>query len=266
MDMETLCSEIQLPQVIFEEITGFLQAYEWKRLEPLAVGMTDPDQAEQSYKALADILGCSHTGILACQLTAAVRVHSRYRAMGIPDEIYFGTMACFSRFLGETHRRTGKWHYDRGFWSYRQTSMMLFRIGELEYELCREPLAVSLHIPSDARFTPEAVNTSLEAARAFLARYYPRWAQAPFVCHSWLLSPELGKLLPDASNIRSFQRRFAVREVQPEDDGFFQWLFETSPNTPVEELKEDTTLRRSAKSLLLAGGHIGSAAGVMTEI
>lgn len=263
MDMETLCAGIQLPQDVFWCVSAFLNACDWKRMEAHVMALTVPESADQAYKTLLEILGDDDMGMLACQLQAAVMVHSRYQDMGIPDEIYYATMACFTRFLEETRRRTGKWYYDRAFWSYRQTSMVIYRIGELEYELCLEKKAVSVHIPTDACFTPEAVDTSLLQAKDFLKRFHPEYAGYSFICHSWLLSPELGKLLKETSNILSFQRRFSIQSVQPEEREFIQWLYEAEETTPVQALPEDTSLRRSVKELLLRGGNIGAARGVM---
>ena len=265
MDMNTLCAGIRLPQEVFQRVKLFLENCDWNVLDSYVQAMTVPESAERSYKALWTLLGEDDMGMLACQLSAAVKVHERYREIGISDDIYYTTMACFARFLEETKRITGKWCYDRAFWSHRQTSMRIFRIAELEYELCCEKQAVSVHIPTDARFTPEAVDASLEAARNFLAKYFPQCAEYSFICHSWLLSPELARFLLEGSNILSFQRRFEIQSVQPEEKDFFQWLFEATKDTPVEMLPENSSLQRSVKRLLLEGGNIGAARGVMME-
>lgn len=263
MKLDTLCAGIGLPQEVFLRVNGFLSNCDRQKLDPYIQAMTDRETAQQAYRDLHDLLGEADMAMLACQLEAAVRTHSRYRGMGISDEIYISTMKCFPRFLEETRRMTGQYRYDRAWWSYRQTSMALFRIGQLEYEICRDRKVISLHIPSDACFAPDAVEESVASAKAFLAKYYSGCAGYPIVCHSWLISPELEKLLPERSNIRSFQRRFQILSVQPEEKDFFQWLFETSEDTPLEKLPEDTSLRRKAKTLLLGGGNIGAARGVM---
>ncbi len=266
VDMETLCREIQLPEAVFRRVTEFLQNCDWKGLEPSVEAMTDPDMAERAYQNLRERLGDGDMGMLACQLSAAVRTYARYRDMGIPDSIYYATMACFSRFLKETKAMTGVWQYDRAFWSYRQTSMVIYRIGELEYELCREPKRISVHIPSDAKFTPEHVDTSLMEAKLFLKRFHPEYQDVPYLCDSWLLSPELGKLLPETSNILQFQRRFRIQAVEVQGREFIQWLFAAGGDVPVETLPEDTSLRRSVKALLLRGGNIGAARGILKEL
>lgn len=74
-------------------------------------------------------------------------------------------MKCFSRFVLENYKWTGKWSFDRDFWVLRQLSLSLFRIGELEFETCsiddniakkingnKNEKVIYVHIPSDVNF------------------------------------------------------------------------------------------------------------------
>ena len=230
----------------------------------LALGLTDPSTALSSYKELVASLGEEDDqGMLACQLWAATKVRGLYRDKGIDDGIFLDTMKCFPRFLGETLRRTGAYRYDRAWWSYRQLSMVLFRLGQLEYEILSEHKVISVHIPSDSLLEPELVDASVEQARAFFKTYYPECAEYPMWCESWLLSPELKKLLPENSRILSFQQRFRIEKVIEDAPDHFEWLFATSADTPLSQLRENTSLQRSAKGHLLAGGKIGVAEGFL---
>ena len=107
------------------------------------------------------------------------------------------------------------------------------------------------------------MDASLAAARELLAKVYPDYAGAEYVCDSWLLSPELGKLLPAGSNIASFQNRFRITKVEPDARDYLGWLFRVKEDTPAEDLPETTSLQRSVKKLVLSGGSIGVAWGVM---
>ncbi len=73
---------------------------------------------------------------LAAALAGACRTRRAYRERNIPDEIFLNTMGCFRRFLMETHEMSGRWAFDRGFWTWRQTGCLLFRLGTLEFEYC----------------------------------------------------------------------------------------------------------------------------------
>ena len=203
--------------------------------------------------------------MLYCQLECARRTYSKYQEKNIPDKIYIDTMKCFSRFIKECKKKNGRAYFDRGWWTYRQLSMVLFRIGELEYQLetCGKEKMVAIHIPSDADFYKDAVDCSLKLAKDFFERYYPEYAEAKYICDSWLLSPALKELLPEKSNIREFQKRFELVEEHKEDREFVEWLFQVLVDTCYEKLPEKTRLQKNVKKYLLSGGKIGSAYGVM---
>lgn len=259
MTPETLYNKIGLPASVQERIAGRTQSIP----EEMIMMLTDFDRAEEGYNALAKVIGTDDMTMLACHLKAAAVCCDRMMERGVPEQVMVETMKCFSRFLSETLFMTGQEKFDREWWTWRQTSGRLMRIGELEYELVPEQKVVSLHIPSDAVFTPENVDASLAAARALLDQVYPDWTGVDYVCSSWLMSPELAKLLKEDSNILSFQRRFDINHVAPDNRDFIGWLFRVEGNTPVEDLPENSSLQRSVKQLLLSGGNIGEAGGVL---
>lgn len=61
--------------------------------------------------------------------------------------------------------------------------------GNVLNEMCRfrGKKAISIHIPSDADFTPEKVQESLKKAGEFWEKIYPDFADAEYFCESWLL-------------------------------------------------------------------------------
>ncbi len=205
--------------------------------------------------------------MLFCHLESARRVYEKYRSLGISERIYIDTMKCFPRFMDECQARNGSRYFERSFWTYRQTSMRLFRIGALEYEMVREKgdgaLDIHVHIPSDADLGEPSVDASLKEAEEFFRRYYPAYDGVDYVCHSWLLSPALGRLLPEGSHILAFQRRFDVSRVDEDDESYFRWLFQSTEDTPLSALPERTRLQRAAKAFLMDGGKIGAGYGRM---
>ena len=208
---------------------------------------------------------------LATQMMQAVENRESGPWAGLPEDVFIDTMKAFTRFVSEHRRSTGRDGFDRGFWTTRQVGARLFRIGELEYELCEDESGpyMSLHIPSDARLEPDALNASADRARAFLAEHFLDWAQAPMRCDSWLLSPRLAKLLGEDSRIRRFAAAFDLTEEDPDDRGYLEWVFALTGaqarQADADALPEDTALRRGAKAMLRRGEHIGSAAGVLAR-
>ena len=269
MELKELCKGIQLPEKacgrVFEEYERVNLAEMDRQLNSLMERKT----AEKAYHHLVNCLGkdSDNMKMLMCQLVCACRDYDRYKELGISDEVYFDTMRCFTRFLGERRMRTGEILFDRGWWTYRQVSMVLFRIGELEYELTNfeGKDAVSIHIPSDAAFVPENVEVSLRLAADFIQRVYPEYAQAEYFCESWLLSPRLAELVKETSNIRKFQKLFIIKKDMPEDTEYMEWMFGKEPGTSLEELPENTSLQIKTKELMKNGGNRGAGVGILTK-
>ncbi len=269
MELKELCKGIQLPEEacgrVFEEYERVNLAEMDRQLNSLMESKT----AEKAYHHLVNCLGkdSDNMKMLMCQLVCACRDYDRYKELGISDEIYFDTMRCFTRFLGERRMRTREILFDRGWWTYRQVSMVLFRIGELEYELTNfeGKDAISIHIPSDAAFVPENVEVSLRLAADFIQRVYPEYAQAEYFCESWLLSPRLAELVKETSNIRKFQKLFIIKKDMPEDTEYMEWMFGKEPGTSLEELPENTSLQIKTKELMKKGRNIGAGVGILTK-
>ena len=79
-------------------------------------------------------------------------------------------------------------------------------------------------------------------------------------CCSWLLAPALEKLLPPASKILRFQKRFRIIKTDEEASDFTFWVFRTKGKNP-QDFPENTTLQKNMKAYLLCGGKVGEALG-----
>ena len=224
------------------------------------------ETAKEAYQELKMRLGEDEGNLkmLYCQLECARRTYENYQKMNISEKIFADTMKCYSRFIDECQEKNGWMFCDRAWWTYRQLSMQIFRIGDLEYQFLKhgDEDAMAVHIPSDAIFTREAVDESLRLAGEFFATYYPDYKYTKYTCDSWLLSQELKKFLPEDSKILDFQRRFEILEEHKDKMEFIEWLFQRLEDTDYSELPEKTSLQRKVKESLLQGGKIGEAYGV----
>lgn len=233
-----------------------------KKHDLIAIQNQMPSLSIRDYYALQDREGAD--AILCAALCAALDTWQVYQDKGMDEGIFWDTMGMFRRFMGETQVRFGKRFFDRGWWTWRILEPRLFRLGSLEYELLdrQGEKSISLHIPSDADMTPEAVDASFSQAESFFHCHYPQWDNAPWRCHSWLLSPRLLPFLKEGSHIRAFQSRF-VPDGTDDEESCLQWLFAAKPDAPLESLREDTSLQRSVKQHLLSGGVIGQGYGTV---
>lgn len=203
---------------------------------------------------------------LTVSLNCALETWDEYRKLGLSEEIFAATMGCFSRFVGEHMESFGTYGFDRQWWTVRQLSCRLFRIGELEYELAEQngERIIALHIPSDAKLRDEALRASYDSAKVLIPAVFPDWAEKPMVCHSWLLSPALKEVLPENSRILRFQRSFRITPTGQETDDYRTWVYKCS-KLPLEQLQEDTTLQRNLKRYLMAGGKFPDARGILID-
>ena len=89
-------------------------------------------------------------------------------------------------------------------------------VGRLQGEWMDER-TVGLHIPESGPLDDAAVEASLERLRTEWPGWFgsrPERAE----CASWLLDPQLARMLPPTSNIVRFQRRFTLVDGGSVDD------------------------------------------------
>lgn len=268
MDLANLCSRIELPPEMAEKVLAFGQEFDFCQVASLIRGFDRRETMDESLKKLQAYLGedTDHSKILACELMECVWSFDTYKKRNISEEIYIATMKGFSRMLRETYDATGKWCFDRQWWTIRQAGCHLFRVGELEYETIPSNggWIVSIHIPSDARFSPEDVDRSLSAAEGFFAAHFPEMEILEYRCSSWLLDPQLRTMLRAGSHILSFQDRFTIQNVGTPGDDFLLWVYRTfSPD--IQALPENTSLQRNLKRHLLSGGKVYSVTGILNR-
>ncbi|MCQ4021767.1 MULTISPECIES: acyltransferase domain-containing protein [unclassified Ruminococcus] len=268
MDILTLCNEINLQPEIKIRVLNFADNFNFDTVDKQLKDFLTYEKMSEALIELQTILNPDEDNIkiLACMLEASVDIYDIYNEKGIGDEIYFATMKCYTRFIDETYKMTGRVYFDRYWWTTRQASCHLFRIGALEYEMKHtdEKVVIGLHIPSDADFSPSAIDKSLTSAKKFFSEHYPELADCEYRCHSWLFDSQLKGMLSENSNIISFQNRFEIFDEGEADTGFIEWLYNTK-STDYHSLPENTSLQRNMKNHILSGGAIRNAYGRLKQ-
>ncbi len=266
ISIEELCERIELQSEIKKEVMFFCNGFDFSTLNPYLQMLKQRETEAEARRILKQLFGNDDRQIkmLSCMLFCAAEIYKWYQKKGISEEIYTDTMKCFTRFIEECKAITGVYAFDREWWTSRQISGRLFRIGALEYEMkfLDNCPVVSLHIPSDALFTEESCNRSISMAKIFFETYFTSFAQANYICHSWLLAPELKELLGEDSNILKFQRRFDIQKVDYNSYEYIEWIYKVR-SCAVEDLPEKTSLQRNMKQYLLHSNRIGTALGIM---
>ena len=121
---------------------------------------------------------------------------------------------------------------------------------------------ISVHIPAKADITEETCRKNNKTALEFFARYYPEYSIKAFMCHSWLMDPQLSELLRPDSNILGFQKFFApTLHTSSSGDEAIYFVFGKCPKN-LDELPETTTLTRSLKKRYLENNPVYAHLGI----
>ncbi len=133
-------------------------------------------------------------------------------------------------------------------------------LDKAQWKLClsQEDLVPRIHIPPDGSFDRQIIEDSYQRAREIFGRCYPDYPYKAFFCHTWLLSPQLRRLLKPGSNILTFQEKFIPIPCQSGGNVCFSFLFGMTPQIPEDlgTLPENTSLQRAVKKLYLDGGYL----------
>jgi len=192
---------------------------------------------------------------------------------GIPESVFWDSMTDVGIWSRDYFSKTGLPGIGEPQWVAKSLKLEVIRLGRLQFEagyLDQEiqdgqsiyPVGTPIlhvHIPAEERLQYESVLESLNRAKEFF-RIHFAFDPALMHCHSWLLSPELKKLLPSESNIVKFQSLFCVYQT---DDGrqAEERVFVKICQNP-SAYPECTILQKRMKAHLLKGHAIGMGSGV----
>jgi hypothetical protein len=200
-----------------------------------------------------------------------VDAYEEYRIRGISDEIYYDTFSDIQIWCSTCKRDFDEYGIEEYNWLQEHVQLRLFRLGRLQFQpiafdrdlevdgrkIAKHQIVLNVHIPSGEPLTPLSVEKSFVLARAFF-----RGASPVYVCHSWLLYPELSEVLSTDSNILQFQKQFYIYEVDEQSKEAEQRIFNKVSADP-SSYEAQSSLQRSAKAYLEAGHKLGSGYGIM---
>ncbi len=205
----------------------------------------------------------------------------RYKERGIPEDIYWDTMADLRFKLLECMECKGVPGSFVAGWFNGFFELTRFAYGRFQYEMTEfgrdesfttksgitikkgDPL-VNFHIPSSGISLTDDVR--LDSYKRAFEHYKDRFGGGPvlFVCGSWLLFPKHREFLPSNSNILRFMDDFELISWAEKDGFSNDWrVFGRYSDLPYAELPEDTSLRKAYKHWLCSGKKTGDGYGVI---
>lgn len=259
-----IARKIQLPDGIFEAVY---------RAQPLEIplDLENPQKTLEALEAFAE----QENGlrILRFYLDWAVKLKEQYDAVGIPEQVFWDGMRDITIWAEDYHDKHGVPGFAEWGWVATTLSLKVFRLGRLQFEPMQLDTAIvcdghtypegtmvlNVHIPAGQPLDIAEVRAAMDYAPKFFKMHFQKTCTL-FICHSWLLSPQLKELLQEDSRILQFQNLFSVYEVDQErqaEERVFGFLTDDPKTYP-----EATSLQKKMKASLLAGKSFGMGRGI----
>ena len=200
----------------------------------------------------------------------ACKTYDKYLSKGISEEIFFDTFRDITYWCENYEREYGKIGLGAYDWFQRHIDMTLFRLGRLQFETmtmehmvgCGEksilegtPI-INIHIPQGEPLIWSECEKSIKEAQKIWGN------KIPYVCHSWILYPELKDVLSENSNIREFSSHFDIIEIDFKEREA-EWRIFGKVLKNISDYPEKTKLQKSAKNYLLNGKCLGCGFGIL---
>ena len=136
-----------------------------------------------------------------------------------------------------------------------------------QWDVCLRPgdKYLSLHIPEGKDISPDVVIPQIRKARQVVRERFPEHDGCEIFGSSWLLNRNLLKIVRPESNIAKFMQLFTVHPILDSGESVFSFVFDRKPEN-LEDLPEDSSLRRGLKKMYLEGNYCHIFAGIVTEI
>lgn len=112
---------------------------------------------------------------------------------------------------------------------------------------------ISVHIPSGIDLSTENVLRDFACAETFFKTYFPERRFEGFICHSWMMNPELEKIMGRKTKVSQFGDLFKRYEIETAGAGVYRFVFHQATPVDPKTLSENTSMQKAIKRYLLEG-------------
>ena len=222
-----------------------------------------------------------YTVHLLIHICLSKELRAWYAENNLDDALWVGAMSDLKWKLLESNIVKHVWgtFVADGNWFSRWYDLSRFAFCRLQFEiipfnreyeknglkLTKESKVINVHIPrTETPLSHDEVQRSYSMAKEFFKKDF---GDEPIVfrCSSWLLFPEHEKILHEKSNIRKFMADYDIYASGYYDEvrcSTFWRIFDCPEDTPMDDIPEDSFLKRAYKEYIKNGGKLGYGAGV----
>ena len=184
---------------------------------------------------------------------------------GISKEITVKTLKDINVWIDNYFTKNNELGLGEFSWLIYHYTGDLFHLGRLQFRLEKSldgipecEYAIETHIPQGEALTEEKCLESFEQAKEFFKKSFPETTVKYFMCDSWLLNPNLEKILKAESNVVKFMKLWTpVPFVSDNGSQAIQRVFGFNyKRDNLKEAPENTSLQKALKEFLLQGGNM----------
>lgn len=124
---------------------------------------------------------------------------------------------------------------------------------------------LSFHIPEGADISLDTVIPQFEKGRRIAQERYPEHTGFDIFGSSWIFDPTLNEIVKPESKIAQLMTLFTLYPVKSDGSSVFSFVFDRKPER-LEDLPEDSSLRRGLKKMYLEGRYNHIYAGIVTHM
>jgi len=218
---------------------------------------------------------------------------------GIDPSVTLDTLTDMEIWIRDYHSKKGVFGLKECHWFTRHFSGRIFRLGRLQFETkpfyrdltairnrengrivvqagsleCPSPgwetiaklndPSLAVHIPAMGPMDHAACGESFRRAARFFATHFPDYKYCAFTCESWLLNPDLEKILPPESNIVRFLKEWWLYPVpDANSDQTYDRVF-GDPKIDLDKAPSSTSLQRAVLEFVRKGNRVKNGGGLM---
>ncbi|MDE6372838.1 MAG: acyltransferase domain-containing protein [Clostridia bacterium] len=239
------------------------------------------------------LVGKSRLFRLSAIVLSLATARERFGKQGFDEQVFFDTMSDIKIWGEDCRAHFGEIGIDEINWLRLHVNCRIFKIGRLQYQLCKYYFGAktnigalkirfgencfNIHIPRGERLNYDDCIESLKLATEILCRAYPKVRRDYMICHSWMLSSYNKNFVDEDSNISRFATLFDLAGESKSASEHLRWIFDIHVDEKqLQENKEKlgyyydlsqfqpkSSLQRRAKEYIMQGGYLSDGKGIL---